>query len=76
MAYDQSGRSPRTDGGLQSLSMVDGQASGVKFTKDTQGVIELPAFSETLDAGQARGAGQDDRRFRDALFGGHQHTTS
>jgi hypothetical protein len=51
VAYDASRAKPKADGSLQLV--VDGEKVGepVKFTKDTTGAIELPAFAELLKPG-------------------------
>ena len=52
MAYDQAHAKPKAPGTLQLV--VDGRPIGepVAFTKDTQGAIELPSFSEFLTEGK------------------------
>ncbi|MCA9267306.1 MAG: hypothetical protein KDA41_02495, partial [Planctomycetales bacterium] len=52
VAYDQSRAKPKADGQLQLV--VDGKPIGdpQKFTKDTQGAIELPAFAHLLTPGK------------------------
>ena len=52
VAYDQARAKPKAPGTLQLF--VDGQPVGgaVAFTKDTQGAIELPTFSELLTEGK------------------------
>jgi uncharacterized protein YfaS (alpha-2-macroglobulin family) len=52
VAYDQSRATPKEPGTLQLI--VDGKPLGdpVKFDKDTQGAIELPAFAELLTPGK------------------------
>ncbi|MDB4624670.1 MG2 domain-containing protein [Rubripirellula sp.] len=52
VAYDQARAKPKAPGTLQLV--VDGRPIGepVAFTKDTQGAIELPSFSELLTEGK------------------------
>jgi len=52
VAYDQSRATPKAPGTLQLI--VDGRPVGepVKFDKDTQGAIEMPAFAELLTPGK------------------------
>ena len=52
VAYDQAHAKPKAAGTLQLV--VDGRPVGktVAFTKDTQGAIELPSFSELLTEGK------------------------
>lgn len=52
VAYDQTHVKPKAPGTLQLV--VDGRPIGepVAFTKDTQGAIELPSFSELLSEGK------------------------
>ncbi|MDB4730280.1 MG2 domain-containing protein [bacterium] len=52
VAYDQAHAKPKAPGTLQLV--VDGRPIGepVAFTKDTQGAIELPSFSEFLTEGK------------------------
>ena len=52
VAYDQTRAKPKAAGTLQLV--VDGRPVGntIAFTKDTQGAIELPSFSELLTEGK------------------------
>jgi hypothetical protein len=52
VAYDAARAKPKADGALQLV--IDGKKIGepVKFNKETQGAIELPAFAELLAPGK------------------------